>query len=57
MALYWQNRHLMSFDKVAAAYDAIKPLRGKHKNDNVRPIGDRARKGSGSKRSTTTAMC
>lgn len=44
MALYWQNRHLMSFDKVAAAYDAIKPLRGKHKNDNVRPIGDRARK-------------
>ena len=44
MALYWQNRHLMSFDKVAAAYDAIKPLRGKHKNDNVRPIGDRARR-------------
>ena len=44
MALYWQHRHLMSFDKVAAAYDAIKPLRGKHKNDNVRPIGDRARR-------------
>ena len=44
MALYWQNIHLMSFDKVAAAYDAIKPLRGKHKNDNVRPIGDRARR-------------
>ena len=44
MALYWQNRHLMSFDKVAAVYDAIKPLRGKHKNDNVRPLGDRARK-------------
>jgi hypothetical protein len=44
MALYWQNRILNTFDKVAAHYDAIKPLRGKHKNDNVRPIGDRNRK-------------
>ena len=44
MALYWQNRHLMSFDKVAATYDAIKPLRGKLAPHNVRPLGDRARK-------------
>ncbi len=44
MALYWQNKHLMSFDKVAAAYDAIKPLRGKLAPHNVRPLGDRARK-------------
>ena len=44
MALYWQNRHLMSFDKVAATYDAIKPLRGKLSDANVRPLGDRARK-------------
>ena len=44
MALYWQNRYLMSFDKVAATYDAIKPLRGKLAPHNVRPLGDRARK-------------
>ena len=44
MALYWQNHTLNTFDKVAAHYDATKPLRGKHKNDDVRPIGDRARK-------------
>ena len=34
----------MSFDKVAATYDAIKPLRGKLSDANVRPLGDRARK-------------
>ena len=44
MALYWQNRYLMSFDKVAATYDTIKPLRGKLAPHNVRPLGDRARK-------------
>jgi hypothetical protein len=33
----------MSFDKVAATYDAIKPLRGKLAPHNVRPLGDRAR--------------
>ena len=44
MALYWQNATLNTFDKVAAHYDAIKPLRGKLAPHNVRPIGDRARK-------------
>ena len=44
MALYWQNIKLSTFDKVAAAYDAIKPLRGKLAPHNVRPLGDRARK-------------
>lgn len=44
MALYWQNRYLTSFDRVAAIYDAIKPLRGKLAPHNVRPLGDRARK-------------
>ncbi len=44
MALYWQNTKLSTFDKVAAAYDAIKPLRGKLAPHNVRPLGDRARK-------------
>ncbi len=44
MALYRQNIKLSTFDKVAAAYDAIKPLRGKLAPHNVRPLGDRARK-------------
>ena len=44
MALYWHNNYLNTFDKVAAAYDAIKPLRGKLAPHNVRPLGDRARK-------------
>ena len=44
MALYWQNVKLNTFDRVAAHYDAIKPLRGKLAPHNVRPIGDRARK-------------
>ena len=44
MALYWQNATLNTFNKVAAHYDAVKPLRGKLAPRNVRPIGDRARK-------------
>ena len=44
MALYWQNGNLTTFDRVAAHYEYIKPLRGKHAKDDVRPLGDRARK-------------
>ena len=45
MALYWQNNYLNTFDKVAACYESIKPIRGKqHKDQDVRPLGDRARK-------------
>jgi len=35
---------LNSFDQVAALYDSVKPMRGKHKDQDVRPIGDRRRK-------------
>jgi len=34
---------LNTFDQVAAHYAAVKPMRGKHKDDNVRPIGKRSR--------------
>ena len=45
MALYWQNNYLNTFDKVAACYESIKPIRGKqHKDQDVRPLGDRNRK-------------
>ncbi len=44
MALYWQNGNLTTFDRVAAHYEYTKPLRGKHAKDDVRPLGDRARK-------------
>ena len=36
---------LNSFDQVAALYDSVKPMRGKHKHQEVRPIADRRRKG------------
>ena len=45
MALYWQNNYLNTFDKVAACYESITPIRGKqHKDQDVRPLGDRNRK-------------
>ena len=45
MALYWQNNYLSTFDKVAACYESITPIRGKqHKDQDVRPLGDRNRK-------------
>ena len=46
MALYWQNNYLNTFDKVVACYESIKPLVSKHHTlaDDLRPIGDRARK-------------
>jgi len=38
------NHRLNSFDQVAALYDSVKPMRGKLKDQDVRPIGDRRRK-------------
>lgn len=38
------NPRLNSFDQVTALYDSIKPMRGKLKDQDVRPIGDRRRK-------------
>lgn len=38
------NPRLSSFDQVAALYDSVKPMRGKLKDQDVRPIGDRRRK-------------
>lgn len=35
---------LDTFDQVAAHYAAVKPMRGAHKNDDVRPLGERSRK-------------
>ncbi len=35
---------LNTFDEVADLYARVKPLRGKHKPDDVRPIGKRSRK-------------
>lgn len=38
------NHRLNSFDQAATLYDSIKPMRGRHKDQDVRPIGDRRRK-------------
>ena len=38
------NPRLSSFDQVAALYDSVKPMRGRLKDQDVRPIGDRRRK-------------
>ena len=42
-AVQMQSRHYFTFESIAKHYESITPLRGKRKDKNIRPVGERNR--------------